>query len=284
MRVGIAGLGVVGGSLKGWIKANTSHEVVAWDPPMGLQDDFAGVSAVFVCVPAETRKDRSQDLTHVRDVLSRFQGLNVPFFIRTTVLPGTCDRLAEEFSVRVHACPEFLTERQAAYDVKKQTIICGHNNYEDTDLLYSIFPGKKPSLMANVDAELAKYAHNCAGAIKVNFFNQVRAAADELGADFDRVLCGVFMSGYIDPTHTMVPGPDGRRGFGGKCFPKDLDAFIGLLQELEVPCGSLVNASSENLIFREHGNGFKGLTGSASLTPLTYEGARFDTAERGGVQ
>ena len=49
-----------------------------------------------------------------------------------------------------------------------------------------------------------------------------------MGADFQKIQRGCLLSGYINDTHTFVPGPDGKFGYGGKCFPKDVNAFANL--------------------------------------------------------
>ena len=59
-----------------------------------------------------------------------------------------------------------------------------------------------------------------------------------MGADWARVHQGMLLSGYINDTHTFVPGPDGKFGYGGKCFPKDVNAFTILTQG--TPLGSLL--------------------------------------------
>ena len=79
--------------------------------------------------------------------------------------------------------------------------------------------------MSSVEAELAKYAHNVFGALKVTYFNGIYELTKELKCDYDNVKQGVLLSGYINDTHTHIPGHDGKFGYGGKCFPKDISAF-----------------------------------------------------------
>jgi UDPglucose 6-dehydrogenase len=74
-------------------------------------------------------------------------------------------------------------------------------------------------------SEISEYAHNVFGALKVTYFNAIYDYCQKLGADFSKVHTGCLLSGYINETHTQVPGPDGKLGYGGKCFPKDVNAF-----------------------------------------------------------
>ena len=93
------------------------------------------------------------------------------------------------------------------------------------DLLIKVFPGKKFTVMSPLEAELTKYIHNVFGAYKVTYFNAAKEYVEKMGGDWAKVHTGVLLSGYINDMHTYVPGPDGKPGYGGKCFPKDVNAF-----------------------------------------------------------
>lgn len=79
--------------------------------------------------------------------------------------------------------------------------------------------------MTSEEAEMAKYAHNVFGALKVTYFNCIRDLCERSGLDYRKVLDGVLASGYVNKEHTASPGPDGKFGYGGKCFPKDVRAM-----------------------------------------------------------
>jgi UDPglucose 6-dehydrogenase len=70
-----------------------------------------------------------------------------------------------------------------------------------------------------------------------------------MGADYANVHSGCLLSGYINEMHTKVPGPDGKFGYGGKCFPKDVNAFAKLTEDM--PLGRLLAPLHElNVAFR----------------------------------
>jgi UDPglucose 6-dehydrogenase len=70
-----------------------------------------------------------------------------------------------------------------------------------------------------------------------------------MGADWRKVHTGILLSGYINDTHTYVPGPDGKFGYGGKCFPKDVNAFAKMTEG--TPLGTLLEHLHElNVHFR----------------------------------
>ena len=77
----------------------------------------------------------------------------------------------------------------------------------------------------------------------------VNYVAEQMGADWRKVHTGVLLSGYINDTHTYVPGPDGKFGYGGKCFPKDVNAFAKMTEG--TPLGTLLEHLHElNVHFR----------------------------------
>ena len=96
------------------------------------------------------------------------------------------------------------------------------------ELLHKIFKNKFYVEMTPLEAEITKYGHNVFGAYKVIYFNALYEYCQKMGADFQKVQRGCLLSGYINDTHTFVPGPDGKFGYGGKCFPKDVNAFAAM--------------------------------------------------------
>ena len=117
------------------------------------------------------------------------------------------------------------------------------------ELLTKIFVGKKFTVMSPLEAELTKYMHNVFGAYKVTYFNACREYCEQMGGDWRKVHTGMLLSGYINDTHTYVPGPDGKFGYGGKCFPKDVNAFAKMTEG--TPLGTLLAHLHElNVHFR----------------------------------
>ena len=225
IKVGIVGCGFVGGALKAWLDANNPNvQVLVSDPPKGMNDDLSGIDVAFVQIHVPTEDDGTQDLTLMRQLIEALP--DVPVFVRTTILPGTSEMLSRETGRQVRYMPEFLSERTYIEDFRKQALVFTGA----VDLLVKVFPGKKFTVMSPLEAELAKYIHNVFGAYKVTYFNAAREYVEKMGGDWAKVHTGVLLSGYINDTHTYVPGPDGRFGYGGKCFPKDVNAFAKMTQ------------------------------------------------------
>ena len=129
--------------------------------------------------------------------------------------------LSKETGHRVYFMPEFLTERTYIEDFRSQPMVFT----AEEELLSKIFMGKKHVMMTSLEAEITKYAHNVFGAYKVTYLNAVYDFCRKNGADYSKVHDGCLLSGYINDMHTQVPGPDGKFGYGGKCFPKDVNAL-----------------------------------------------------------
>lgn len=218
-KIGIIGCGVIGTVLKDWLRANTRHIVKIQDPAKGYLDNIDDCDVYFIQIHIPTERNGKQNLKKLEKIIVELP--NKPIFIRTTLLPGTTNKLRAKFHKDIYFMPEFLTERTARKDFNQQHMVfTGRKN-----LLKTIFPNKPFIQMSSTEAEIAKYAHNVFGALKVTYFNAVYECCSKFNVDFQKVRKGVVLSKYISPVHTMVPGPDGSFGYGGKCFPKDVHAF-----------------------------------------------------------
>ena len=162
INVGIIGCGFVGGALKDWLEHNNPEcKLFISDPPKGYNDDLSGIDIAFLQIHVPTEDDGTQDLTLMKQLITNLP--DVPVFVRTTILPGTSDRLSKETGHQVCYMPEFLTERTFIEDFRKQTMVFTGAH----ELLTKIFVGKKFTVMTPLEAELTKYMHNVFGAYKV---------------------------------------------------------------------------------------------------------------------
>ena len=134
--------------------------------------------------------------------------------------------------------PEFLTEANYIDDFKNQNrIIIGGPRPATTIVknLYRKAFQRTPIVKTGSDtAEMVKYFTNCFLALKVSFANEIKQICDSQKIDFDKVLEYSLYDQRIGNTHLSVPGPDGKDGFGGSCFPKDLNALIHFAVDNEI--------------------------------------------------
>lgn len=229
ITVGIIGCGFVGGALRRWLaEHNPEVNVVVSDPPKGINDDISGADVYFLSIHVPTEANGMQDLTLMKNLIAGLP--DKPIFIRTTIVPGTSAALSKELNKRVYFLPEFLTERTAYEDFSSQPMVFT----AEPELLSKIFVGKKFIEMTSLEAEITKYAHNVFGALKVTYFNGIFEICKSLDANYRKVQQGILLSGYINSPHTQVPGPDGKFGYGGKCFPKDVNAFTECFKNMTI--------------------------------------------------
>lgn len=245
IKIGIIGCGVIGGALRRWVSEhNPDCKIFVSDPAKGFADDITAADIFFISIHIPTEHNDIQNLNVLKDIIKTLP--NKPIFIRTTLLPGTSDKLRKELQKNIFFMPEFLREKTAYEDFCEQPMVfCG-----EIDLLKRIFTGKKYITMSSLEAEIAKYAHNVFCALKVTFFNGIQELAEKNNCDYENIRKGVLLSGHINERHTMVPGYDGKYGYGGKCFPKDVDAFAKFTQNSHL--GEILSlVRTQNKYYRE---------------------------------
>ena len=245
MKIGVIGNGFVGHAMT-LLRPNV--EVQIWDvdpdkrePTDLIFEDFVNTSIViFVAVPTPMRSDGTCDLSIVESVVDQIKEINskAHIVLRSTVTPGTSDRLEVSFM------PEFLTEKNWEEDFKTcEQWIIGSRNVDTVRWVRAIFgeaynQGKGVIENGNViwmkptEAEIAKYAKNCFLSTKVSFFNEIHDLCEHMGVDYEEVRNAACDDERIGHGHSRVPGHDGKRGYGGTCFPKDMNALSSFMESV----------------------------------------------------
>ncbi len=225
MRVGLIGVGVVGGTLKQWFETHTNHIVCCYDPGKEMFDDLTGCTHIFISVPVPAA-GAGQDLRVLGEAVTMAKKYTDKVFVRSTVLPGTNDMLG------TISMPEFLTERRAYKDFCELPLLIGCKKLkynEQQTINKELFYGRSMLVCSNVEAELSKFTHNCFGALKVTYFNMINKLCEKLGADYEVLKFCSNLTGFLGKEHMQVPGPDGKYGYGGKCFPENINALYNYL-------------------------------------------------------
>ena len=215
---------------------------------------------IFVSVPTPSNPDGSISLSVVYDVFDEISLLNPRkdniILLRSTVTPGTTRKLKNRYrNLNIVFNPEFLTERSAKFDFINQSrfILGGKKRDVDrvADLYIWRFGETTPIIKTTYEtAELIKYMNNCFFATKVSFLNEMYQIANSCGVDWDMAVEGFVRDGRIGHSHMNVPGPDGRFGFGGSCFPKDIQAMINFAKKSGISPNVLKGAWETNLEVR----------------------------------
>ena len=296
-RIGIIGQGFVGSA----ITRGMEHvfEVLAYDKKdyevvMRYTKDGPGCSThddpvkylinevdgpVFLCLPTPMNPNGSCNTDIVESVVDRVNIIakeldKFPILIiKSTVPPGTTDRLNAKYT-HVEVCfnPEFLTERTAVDDFKNQEFIIVGGCSDPVSVVKHMYQRAYPNVPcykteARV-AEMVKYTINAYLAIRVSYANEIKLLCDRSGIDYDKVVEYATKDKRIGHTHWAVPGPDGRCGFGGSCFPKDINALLTMAMEKFVFMHTLEGAWETNLTARPEQD-WKKLIGRAVVEEVT---------------
>jgi UDPglucose 6-dehydrogenase len=258
--VGIVGQGFVGQALNEGFKPTFLIETYDKYKPstctsIGQLCEKAKI--IFVCVPTPMNKDGSCNVNIVSEVVKEIDKHSTGHIavIKSTVPPGTTARLNRECeNAQVVFNPEFLTEANFVDDFKNQTrIIIGGPRPGSTavkNLYRKAFP-ETPLIKTGANtAEMVKYFINCFLATKVSFSNEIKQICDKIDVDYDKVIEYALYDNRLGKSHFSVPGPDGSVGFGGSCFPKDLNALVQHAIAQDVAPLVLLGAWNKNLEMR----------------------------------
>jgi UDPglucose 6-dehydrogenase len=258
----ISGKIAPGGTQSGWQSVE--------DMVRSIEDDSTFSKIYFVCLPTPMYEDGSADLSIVEGVLKKLSSIPGERIavVKSTVPPGSTEawnKMFEGTSLHVIFNPEFLTEANALDDMRNQNriIIGGPRPWINSVKLVfqTAFPKVPVIKTSSTTAEMVKYVTNCFLSTKVAFANEVAQiceALDQRGAnvDYDKVIEYAKFDVRLGNSHWAVPGPvpthDGRyvRGFGGHCFPKDINALISVAKELGVDPKVMQAAWEKNLEIR----------------------------------
>ena len=230
-KIGVVGHGFVG---KAVAHGFQNCDLTIADPLLGTstQDILrANPSVVFICVPTPMGDDGIIDASIVEKVLTELEPLQTLMVLKSTVIPDIVKKLSARFRHFVYN-PEFLTERNAEHDFEYPQLHVFGGHQEDTHYLakiyreYSICNPCPEHHMTAVEASFVKYGINSFLSTKISFWNQYEQLCSANGADYDTVRRAIGEDVRIGASHMMVPGHDGRRGFGSACFSKDVPALI----------------------------------------------------------
>lgn len=231
MKIVIAGYGPVGQAMHKALELREDISVFIDDPLKGFNyepDNFTSADGVIVCVATPMADDGSCTVDNVQSVFKKY-GDDMKYLVKSTVDPEWLCEMAPQHTT---FSPEFLRGSTSS-----------DSTQEFLDSTFAIYGGGemrfwhelfKPVLRNLTDfrfvsleqASFAKYVENCFLATKVVFFNEMYRLYKELGfKDFDTMVEAISLDERIGFSHTQVPGPDGKFGYGGHCLPKDISAL-----------------------------------------------------------
>jgi len=272
-KIGIVGRGYVGHATQ--LLKCEDIECVVYDKDIDKCDpagttikDLKDSDFVFVCVPTPMKPNGSCDLSIVKSVLKDLTDAGITkdkIVVRSTVPVGTCEKLGVSFM------PEFLTEKNwrndfyntplwvFGYDQLSNVVQDEKNNdlylpdgiIKFRDLLDCAMKNERiansgVTFVSTRNAELVKYARNSFLAVKTSFFNEIQEFCVNNNLSFKQVRKLICADPRIGDSHSLVPGPDGKRGFGGTCFPKDVASMLTQMKKSKVQTMVLKAAQKRN--------------------------------------
>lgn len=252
--IGVVGYGYVGKVLVNFF--SNHFQVIVFDPAYSTHNQhisdnvsfapnlehLSEVDLVVISVPTNMRDDGACDLSIIEETLSTLK--NKLILIKSTVLPGTTERLEAKTGKDIAFSPEYIGE--SSYNMPWWK---GYPHPTDmTKHFFHIFGGR-PEVTSRIipffqrvsgpdceywqtdskTAELVKYTENIFGAYKVTFCNELAKICEHLGINYNGLRELWLRDGRTDRMYTAV-FPE-KRGFSGKCWPKDLRALITMLDE-----------------------------------------------------
>ena len=260
MKIGIIGQGFVGNAI--YQKFSKYYDILTYDLDESkcnsTKDKVLNQEIIFMCLPTPMNKDGSCNVDIISKELDNLDLLTDNYetvktvVIKSTIPPGTTDKWNKQFnSLDIVFNPEFLTEANAVDDFETQTRIILGGSIKSTTLLKQLYSSifRKTSKIIKTDAktaELVKYVTNAFLSTKVSFANEIYDLCDGIGLDYDKVIEYATYDERLGLSHWGVPGPDGDRGFGGHCFPKDLSALIKITEKLNTKNNVLVATQKTN--------------------------------------
>jgi len=229
-KIGVAGVGFVGGAVRNYFEKE-GYPVFVYDKykKLGSIEELNEAEWIFICVPTPYKAKKGFDLSAVKEAVGILLGKkNV--VIKSTVVPGTTESLQKEYPQHKFIFyPEFLREATAHQDFvcpDRQILgVTGRSREEAKDLLEMLPLAPYSDILSSTQAEIVKYIGNSFLALKVVFANEIYELCRKMGIDYEPVKTAVGHDKRITHSHLNV-SQDGYRGYGGRCFPKDVNAFI----------------------------------------------------------
>ena len=223
--------------------------------------DVVDSDVIFLSVPTPSNSDGSMNVDIVDSVLGDISQDADLFevgiiLLRSTVTPGTTSNLQKKYpNLRIVFNPEFLTERSANFDFINQSRFILGGSSDDVIEVSELFRERFGSTLSIIEtnyetAEMIKYMTNTFFATKISFLNDMKLLADKCGVIWKDAIEGFVRDGRVGHSHLDVPGHDGKYGFGGSCFPKDIQALINFGESNDVDMNVLKGAWETNLKVR----------------------------------
>jgi len=260
-KIGIIGVGIVGGAIEHWFQPK--FNIITHDPKRGtkIEDLISQTNFAYIAIPTpQNEKTGECDISILLEILEQLPN-GFTAVIKSTIIPGTTDMLTQKFPhLKLAFSPEFLVERRYIEDFGNQDLVIVGTIHDE--VAKTVFNHHKIAgvlleeatciQLKPIEAELVKYTKNTFYSLKVVFANQMYDICQALDVDWTIVRDAILSTNKqpIGPSH-LGPIRGIRRGFGGKCLPKDTMALKVLAEQLNVKYDFLDAILSDNEKLRQ---------------------------------
>lgn len=227
-----------------------------------LEQGVEGAKVIFLALPTPPGEDGSADLKYVLAVASQLGKILKEYTVvvnKSTVPVGTAEKVRQ--AIAQHAAvefdvvsnPEFLREGVAVQDfLKPERVVVGTQSERAKKIMEELYlpfvrQGNPVIFMDERSAELTKYAANAFLATKISFMNEIANLCEKVGADVDMVRKGIGTDSRIGKQFLYA-----GIGYGGSCFPKDVQALHFTSKEYEYNFGILNAVMEVNALQRQY--------------------------------
>lgn len=241
------------------IKTNVSENRLSFTD--NISDAIQKSEVCFIAVGTPPLKDGSANLEDIYQAVDSIAESMTDYKLiinKSTVPVGTLDKISEIIKQKttvdfdVASNPEFLKQGNAVNDfLHPDRIIVGTNSERATNLIKEIYEpfirtGNRILFMDIKSAEMTKYAANAFLATKISFINELANLCEKIGANIDEVRMGISLDSRIG-NKFLFPG----LGYGGSCFPKDVQALIKMGADNNYSTEILKATNKVNILQRE---------------------------------
>ena len=271
-EIGIVGQGFVGGSINRFFKNKVETHTFDLNGKCtcsSLDELVKKSELIFVCLPTPMYEDGSCDLSIISNTIKSIKDTDTEkiVVIKSTVVPGTVQKLIDSYDENIIFNPEFLTEANAANDFEMQDRIIlggyGEALIKCEEFFTHYFQNSKIILCSPTEAELVKYVTNTFLTTKVAYANEMYNICKNLEVDYNNLSEIFTLDKRLGESHWNVPGPDGKYGYGGSCFPKDINALIYFANSINIATPVLNSVWKRNIEIDRPEQDWKGLVGRA---------------------
>lgn len=255
-KIGIAGIGYVGGAVETWFKSQ-GYPVFLYDKykKIGSPEELNKAEIIFLCLPTPfiEENEKGFDDSALQEVLNQIHGEKI-IVIKSTVLPGTTESYQKKFPQhKILFNPEFLREKYALKDFlssDRQVLgITEKSKGIAKDIIKLLPSAPWVAIIPAREAEMIKYMANSFLATKVVLANEFYELCQKLKIDYEKVKEGVGRDKRIGKSHLEIFS-DNYQGYGGSCFPKDINALLDFAnsKKINMPLLKKIRAINRQLL------------------------------------